>query len=88
MYGVEDGLIDNYVNDLLLDRHGNLWIATRGGISCFDGGSFRTFTTEDGLPNNRIYCLFEDARGHLWIGTTAAWLSTMVGFSKPSSHPI
>ena len=68
-YGVEDGLIDNYVNDLLLDRHGNLWIATRGGISCFDGGSFRTFTTEDGLPNNRIYCLFEDARGHLWIGT-------------------
>ena len=68
-YGVEDGLIDNDVNDLLLDRHGNLWIATQGGISCFDGSSFRSFTTEDGLPGNRIHCLFEDARGHLWIGT-------------------
>ena len=68
-YGVEDGLIDNHVNDLLLDRHGNLWIATRGGISCFDGSTFRAFTTEDGLPSNRIHCLFEDARGHLWIGT-------------------
>ena len=68
-YGVEDGLIDNHVNDLLVDRHDNLWIATRGGISCLDGNSFRAFTTEDGLPSNRIYCLFEDARGHLWIGT-------------------
>ena len=68
-YGVEDGLIDNHVSDLLLDRHGNLWIATQGGLSCFDGRSFRSFTTEDGLPSNRIHCLFEDARGHLWIGT-------------------
>ena len=68
-YGVEDGLIDNDVNDLLLDRHDNLWIATRGGLSYFDGSTFRTFTTEDGLPSNHIHCLFEDARGHLWIGT-------------------
>ena len=68
-YGVEDGLIDNHVSDLLLDRHGSLWTATQGGLSCFDGRSFRSFTTEDGLPSNRIHCLFEDARGHLWIGT-------------------
>ena len=68
-YGVEGGLIDNHVNDLLLDRDGNLWIATLGGISCFDGSTFRTLTMEDGLPSNRIHCLFEDARGHLWIGT-------------------
>ena len=68
-YGVEDGLIDNDVNDLLLDRHGHLWIATPSGISCFDGSTFRTFTTEDGLPSNRIHCLFEDSRGHLWFGT-------------------
>ena len=68
-YGVEDGLINNDVNDLLLDRHDTLWIATLGGISCFDGSTFRAFTTEDGLPSNRIHCLFEDTRGHLWIGT-------------------
>ena len=67
-YGVEDGLIDNHVSDLLVDRHGNLWIATQGGLSCFDGRRFRSFTSEDGLPSNRIHCLLEDARGHLWIG--------------------
>ena len=68
-YGTEEGLIDNHVNDLLLDRQGNLWIATQGGLSCFDGSTFRSFTTEEGLPSNRIYCLLEDVQGHIWIGT-------------------
>ncbi len=68
-YGVEDGLIDGKINDLLLDRNGNLWVATQGGLACFDGHTFHTFTPEDGLPNNRIRCLFEDSQGHLWLGT-------------------
>ena len=68
-YGVEDGLIDNRVTDLLEDCHGNLWIATLSGLCRFDGSTFQTFTTEDGLPSNRIHCLFEDSRGHLWLGT-------------------
>ncbi len=68
-YGIENGLIDHNVNDLLLDRHGNLWVATQGGLACFDGSTFQSFTTEDGLPSNRIRCLLEDRRGHLWVGT-------------------
>ena len=68
-YGVEDGLIDGKINDLLLDRNGNLWVATQGGLAWFDGHTFHTFTTEDGLPSDHIRCLFEDSRGHLWLGT-------------------
>ena len=68
-YGIADGLIDNNITDLLLDRHENLWIATANGLSHFDGSTFRAFTTEDGLPSNHIRCLFEDRRGHLWLGT-------------------
>ncbi|MXZ08502.1 MAG: hypothetical protein F4Y79_03575, partial [Gemmatimonadetes bacterium] len=68
-YGIEDGLIDHKVNDLLLDRAGNLWIATLSGLCRFDGHTFHTFTTEEGLPNNCIRCLFEDSQGHLWLGT-------------------
>jgi len=68
-YGMADGLIDDNITDLLLDRHGNLWIATTTGLSHFDGSTFRSFTTEDGLPSNHICCLFEDRRGHLWLGT-------------------
>ena len=68
-YGIEDGLINDKINDLLLDCNGNLWIATQGGLACFDGRVFHSFTTADGLPHNRIRCLFEDRKGHLWIGT-------------------
>ena len=68
-YGIEDGLINDRVTDLLLDRDGNLWIATQGGLSCFDGRVFHNFTTADGLPSNRIHCLLEDRQGHLWLGT-------------------
>lgn len=68
-YGIEDGLIDHKVNDLLLDRTGNLWIATQSGLARFDGSTFHTFTTEDGLPSDHIHCVFEDSRGHCWIGT-------------------
>ena len=68
-YGIEDGLIDDKVTDLIEDRHGNLWIATLSGLCRFDGSTFQTFTTDDGLPSNRIRCLFEDRQGHLWLGT-------------------
>ena len=68
-YGIEDGLIDHQITDLLLDRAGNLWVATKGGLCRFDGSTFQTFTTEDGLPSNYIRCLFEDRKGHLWLGT-------------------
>ena len=68
-YGIEDGLIDDRVTDLIEDRQENLWIATLGGLCRFDGNNFQTFTTEDGLPSNRIRCLFEDRKGHLWLGT-------------------
>ena len=68
-YGIEDGLIDDRITDLLEDRDGNLWIATLSGLCHFDGSTFQTFTTDDGLPSNRIRCVFEDRQGHLWLGT-------------------
>ena len=68
-YGIEHGLIDDRVTDLLLGRDGNLWVATLNGLCRFDGSIFQTFTTEDGLPSNRIRCLLQDRRGHLWLGT-------------------
>ena len=70
-YGLDDGLIDTNINDLLLDRAGNLWVATHRGLCRFDGSAFQAFTTEHGLPNNFIRCLFEDRQGHLWIGTNS-----------------
>jgi ligand-binding sensor domain-containing protein len=40
-----------------------------GGITRYDGTSFKTFTVKDGLINNYVFCIKEDAEHNLWIGT-------------------
>jgi len=68
-YRVQDGLVDPRVEDMAQDRHGRLWVATRGGLSCRDGESFRNYTTKDGLPAPGALSVCEDPQGHLWFGT-------------------
>ncbi|NKB72432.1 MAG: AAA domain-containing protein [Candidatus Latescibacteria bacterium] len=70
-YTEADGLADDRATDLALDPQGRLWISTLGGLSCFDGSSFRNFTLADGLPSERIYCICLDRRDTLWLGTEA-----------------
>lgn len=67
---VEDGLSQNEVIDILQDRRGYIWFATKGGgVTVFDGVNYKYLREEDGLSNNIVYCLYEDIRGNIWIGT-------------------
>ncbi|NKB71058.1 MAG: AAA domain-containing protein [Candidatus Latescibacteria bacterium] len=70
-YTEADGLADDRTMDLALDKQGRLWIATLGGISCFDGDTFQNFTLADGLPCQRVFCVHCDRQGRLWFGTEA-----------------
>ncbi len=67
----EDGLHHNVIQDLLEDREGNIWFASmsNGGVTRYDGVSFRTFTSEDGLSDSMVRCLYEDRQGGVWVGT-------------------
>jgi len=69
-YGREEGLPQSQVRAITSDQDGFLWIGTLGGLSRFDGVSFRNFTEEDGLSDNQINCLVQGTK--LWIGTTGA----------------
>jgi signal transduction histidine kinase len=62
-------LANNDVRSIYLDRRGNLWIGTRGGLTRMTNGVFKTFTEVDGLPNDLVTTLYEDSKGNLWIGT-------------------
>ena len=42
-----------------------------GGVSRYDGQTFKIFTTADGLPRNTIKDIFEDETGTLWFATGA-----------------
>ncbi|WP_295120197.1 two-component regulator propeller domain-containing protein [uncultured Chitinophaga sp.] len=57
--------------DVLEDRKGNLWFASRdSGVYCFNGKSVQHFTTKDGLASNMALHLYEDRAGNIWFGTT------------------
>ncbi len=68
-YGTRENLPDNIVDDIELNSRHWMWIATRGGISRFDGQRFTTFGIKEGLPSNHVRCVLEAKDGKIWIGT-------------------
>ena len=42
---------------------------TVGGLSHFDGKTWKTYTTKEGLPGNHVFMLSKSKNGKLWIGT-------------------
>ena len=71
---LEEGLPQSQVTAILQDHQGFLWVATRGGLSRFDGINFRTYTKQDGLSSHNITTLHQDRQKQLWMGTTDAGL--------------
>jgi ligand-binding sensor domain-containing protein/signal transduction histidine kinase len=84
-YGVEHGLSDPTVNEVIESRAGGHWIATNGGGACrlpadaahpayagTRGAAARLFTclrVSDDSLANNVNTLHEDAGGRLWAGT-------------------
>lgn len=66
-YSVDNGLAGSFVNVLLQDSKGYLWIGTVNGLSRFDGVTFENFYKEDALPGNFIKKIFEDSKGRIWV---------------------
>ena len=68
-------LIDDHVNALCVDKIGNLWIATNGGLQVYNPrmNSFSSYTRESGkLNTNNVSCLYYNKDGKtndLFIGT-------------------
>src|SRR5512143_3701433 len=60
----------NYIVALAVDRDGVVWAGTwGGGLSRFDGKTWKTWTTAEGLPGNHVSMLHVDKSGALWVGT-------------------
>lgn len=72
-YQVDDGLVHNAVMSVIQAKNGMIWIGTRGGLSRFDGYSFKTYKNEKdkfgSLGNDVINCVAEDKNGIIWVGT-------------------
>lgn len=68
---MDDGLPKNYVEDLMKDSRGFLWVSTGGdGVTRYDGYDFITFNAFSGetrLKNNFIVKFCEDHFGRIWM---------------------
>ncbi|GAB3551802.1 two-component regulator propeller domain-containing protein [Spirosoma fluminis] len=71
-----EGLANNQVMSVYEDKAGIIWFGTGGGVSRYDGKSFRNFTSpnaplfyKEGHWNNEINTIIEDKTGKLWVGT-------------------
>ncbi len=68
----KEGLANEYVFAVGLDRKGYKWFGTNaGGVSRYKDGQWKTFFPMHGLADYWIYSFGEQRNGDFWIGTWA-----------------
>jgi ligand-binding sensor domain-containing protein len=71
-YDETNGLKGNFINALLQDSKGFIWIGTTDGLYRYDGYNFKVFKSikkdTSTLAGNYVTKLAEDKEGNIWIG--------------------
>lgn len=66
----EQGLPNNRVLSLYMDRENSLWVGTNGGLFRLRSAPFVTMTRTQGLAGNYIRAVMPHSDGSLWTGTS------------------
>ena len=78
----KEGLANEYVFAIFVDRQGRKWFGTNGGgMSRYDNTDWKTFFPMHGLADYWVYSIGEQSSGALWVGTWAG-----VNRIDPVSH--
>jgi ligand-binding sensor domain-containing protein len=68
----KEGLANEYVFAVGLDRDGHKWFGTNaGGVSRYKDGKWKTFFPMHGLADYWVYSFAQQRNGDFWIGTWA-----------------
>ncbi|WP_431244245.1 two-component regulator propeller domain-containing protein [Flavobacterium sp. P21] len=68
-YSTADGLPNNAVRSLFLDKNSDLWIGTENGISKMENGSFTNLSFPISITNKSCWDITQDANGAMWFAS-------------------
>lgn len=70
---VLNGLASNSVSDVIQDKDGYIWIATKNGLQRYDGSSFITIRMQKdqpgSIPFDHVVLLYRDRKDRIWMVT-------------------
>ncbi|PBQ32036.1 hypothetical protein CNR22_09730 [Sphingobacteriaceae bacterium] len=78
-YNETHGLINDWIRSAIEDSDGNIWFASKFGLSRYDGKTFMNFTESEGLPVDNTNIVFEDKEKNIWIGSDGKGLCKFLG---------
>lgn len=69
-FTTQNGLDNDRVNAVFVDRNGIVWVGTANGISRFDGKRFVSISTDEMKMNNEgVNAIIDDHLGNIWFAT-------------------
>ncbi len=69
LFTVSEGLVNNYVLDINESPMGDIWIATKGGLSIYKNPVWQSLQKKDGLVCDTVYDIAFDKDGSVWLAT-------------------
>ncbi len=77
---IDEPRLDTYIWSILQDRHGVMWVATRGaGLGRLEQQQWRFFDTQSGFPHGVVRHIAEAPDGSLWVATAGGGLVQLRG---------
>ena len=65
-----EGPKNNIYDNLLEDRHGNIWVGGRDGLSCFSTDGMMNYPNLSSMAGRSIFSIVEGRDGKIWFGTS------------------
>jgi len=72
------GTRNQVTTSVYVDHQGRIWIGTFNGLFCYDGNSFRAYSTSEGMTDSYVTAICEDRDGNLWVGTNSGGLNRLL----------
>ncbi len=70
-FGVDNGLPQSVITDIIQDSYGYIWLTTNEGIARFNGKHFTVFNEATGYPFRLVTGIVEIKPGVYWVATYA-----------------